>query len=608
MRGICNLGLFQNEPGASPRFLKLVLVSFLLLTDGVPVGNTAAHAESPELSSIQDEYWEFRLRESPLFATSTGDSRYNDQLGKVSVADCERRQKVYEQFLARLEAIDPKPLSEEEQINRSILQRHLRDTIAEYRFGDHLMPVTQRSGFYLEFPELRRDAPLNNLKDYENYIARLKVFREFTDGHIELMRAGIEAGKVLPAVVLEGWESGVDAQIVNDPTKSLLYEPFENFPDSISQEEQETLRAAAQSAIAESIVPAYQRFREFMASEYVPRARDTISASALPDGREYYRHRVKSFTTTEMTPEEVHQLGLAEVKRIRAEMDKIIADLKFDGDFAAFVEHLRTDPKFYANTPDELLKEVALILKRMDGELPLLFGKLPRIPYGIREVPAYVAPRTTAAYYQPPIGGGTKAGFYFVNTYNLKSRPFYNLEALSFHEAVPGHHLQLALQQELTNMPPFRRYNDFTVFVEGWALYAERLGLEAGFYQDPYSNFGRLTMEMWRACRLVVDTGMHYLGWSREQAIKFLYENSALAMHDIQAEVDRYISWPGQALAYKVGELKVRELRSLAEEELQDKFDVREFHDVVLSSGAVPLDVLEDKVKTWLDGKNDQGT
>jgi uncharacterized protein (DUF885 family) len=350
-------------------------------------------------------------------------------------------------------------------------------------------------------------------------------------------------------------------------------------------------------------VPAYQRFRKFMAEEYVPRARDTISASALPDGREYYRHRVKSFTTTDMTPEEVHQLGLAEVKRIRAEMEHVIADLKFDGDFAEFVEHLRTDPKFYAKTSGELMKEVAIILKKMDGQLPLLFGKLPRIPYGIREVPAYVAPRTTAAYYQPPIGGGTKAGFFYVNTYNLKSRPFYNLEALSFHEAVPGHHLQLALQQELTDMPPFRRYSDFTVFVEGWALYSERLGLEAGFYEDPYSNFGRLTLEMWRACRLVVDTGMHYFGWSREQAIKYLYENSALAMHDIQAEVDRYISWPGQALAYKVGELKIRELRSLAEKQLQDRFDVREFHDEVLSSGAVPLDVLEAKIKVWLKEK-----
>lgn len=580
-----------------------ILVLFAIVFNGSLFSVSILQADYPVLTTIQNDYWEFRLREFPMLATSTGDSRYNDQLGKVSVADCERRNRAYQELLTRLEAIAPKSLSEAEQVNHSILQRHLHDTIAEYKFGDHLMPVTQRSGFYLEFPELRRDAPLKNLRDYENYIARLNAFGEFTDGHIELMRAGVAVGKILPAVVLEGWEPGVDAQIVDDPSQSLLYEPFEKFPDNIDETQQENLRSSAQKAIAKSVVPAYKRFRKFMADEYVPRARDTISASALPDGRDYYRHRVKSFTTTDMTPEEVHQLGLAEVKRIRSEMDAIIAELKFDGDFAAFVKHLRTEPKFYAETPDELLKEVALILKRMDGQLPLLFGKLPRIPYGVREVPAYVAPRTTAAYYQPPIGGGTKAGFYFVNTYNLKSRPFYNLEALSFHEAVPGHHLQLALQQELTDMPPFRRYSDFTVFVEGWALYAERLGLEAGFYKDPYSNFGRLTMEMWRACRLVVDTGMHYLGWSREQAIEFLYENSALSMHDIQAEVDRYISWPGQALAYKVGELKIRELRKLAEDQLKEGFDVREFHDVVLSSGGVPLDVLEMKVKAWLATK-----
>jgi uncharacterized protein (DUF885 family) len=584
------------------RFRKII-VWLVIVLNGAPLGVSMARAESPELAAIQHEYWEFRLRESPLFATSTGDSRYNDQLGKVSVADSKRRREAYQGFLARLEEMNPRPLTGEEQINRSILQRHLRDTIAEYRFGDHLMPITQRSGFYLEFPELRRDVPLDNRKDYENYIARLEAFGEFTDGHIALMRAGIEANKVLPAVVLEDWEAGVDAQIVDDSTKSILFEPFKKFPESIAEDQEEVLRTVARETIAESVVPAYRRFKSFMAEEYVPRARDTISASALPDGREYYRHRVKSFTTTDMTPEEVHQLGLAEVKRIRGEMNRVIDDLKFDGDFAAFVEHLRSDPKFYAKTSDELMKEVALILKKMDGQLPSLFGKLPRIPYGIREIPAYVAPRTTAAYYQPPIGGGAKAGFFYVNTYNLKSRPFYNLEALSFHEAVPGHHLQLALQQELTDMPPFRRYSDFTVFVEGWALYSESLGLEAGFYEDPYSNFGRLTLEMWRACRLVVDTGMHYFGWSREQAIKYLYENSALAMHDIQAEVDRYISWPGQALAYKVGELKIRELRSLAEQQLQDRFDVREFHDEVLSSGAVPLDVLEAKVKAWLASK-----
>jgi uncharacterized protein (DUF885 family) len=418
------------------------------------------------------------------------------------------------------------------------------------------------------------------------------------------MRAGISANRVLPAVVLVGWEAGVDAQILDTPARSELYSPFVEFPSTVPEAEHAPLRKQAKTAIITVVVPAYKRFRAFMADEYVPHTRDTIGASALPHGRDFYRHRVRMFTTTDLTPDEVHQLGLAEVKRIRVEMEQVMADVEFDGDFAEFLKYLREEPRFYAETPAELMKEVAFILKEIDGQLPSLFGKLPRMSYGIREVPDYVAPRTTAAYYWPPNGDGTKAGFYYVNTYNLKSRPFYNLEALSFHEAVPGHHLQLALQQELEGVPPFRRFSDFTAFVEGWALYAERLGLEAGFYQDPYSNFGRLTMEMWRACRLVVDSGMHYFGWTREQAIKLLAENTALAMHDIESEVDRYIAWPGQALAYKVGELKIRELRKLAEDQLGTRFDIREFHDVVLASGAVPLDIFEANVKAWLAAKN----
>jgi uncharacterized protein (DUF885 family) len=566
---------------------------------------TTAVAANPSetLDAIQEEYWEFQLREFPLFATSTGDARYNNQLGSISVADSNRRAKTYREFLERLTAIDPTSLADTDRINYDILRRLLTDSIAEFRFEDHLLPITQRNGFYLEFPQLHREVPLVTVEDYENYIARLAAFGAYADGHIELMRAGIMANRVLPAVVLTGWEAGVDAQIVDDPSRSELYQPFTKIPATVPETEHVRLRSAAKEAISSVVIPAYQRFRRFMADEYVPRARDTIGASALPSGRDFYRHRVQMYTTTDLSPDEVHQVGLAEVKRIRGEMEQIIAEVEFDGSFADFLKYLRDEPRFYADTPHELMKEVAYILKDIDGQLPTLFGKLPRMSYGIREIPKYVAPRTTAAYYQPPNGDGTKAGYYYVNTYNLKSRPFYNLEALSFHEAVPGHHLQLALQQELEGVPSFRRFSEFTAFVEGWALYAERLGLEAGFYKDPYSNFGRLTMEMWRACRLVVDTGMHYFGWTREQAIKLLAENTALAMHDIESEVDRYISWPGQALAYKVGELKIRELRKLAEEQLGTGFDIREFHDVVLAAGAVPLDILEANVKAWLATK-----
>ncbi|MBA2244714.1 MAG: DUF885 domain-containing protein, partial [Gemmatimonadetes bacterium] len=349
-----------------------------------------------------------------------------------------------------------------------------------------------------------------------------------------------------------------------------------------------------------SVVPAYQEFLEFMTGEYVPGARQTIAARDLPNGQEYYEYLVRSYTTLDVTPEEVHQRGLSEVSRIRAEMEEIMRQAGHRGSFQEFLTFLRSDPRFYVDSPEELLRHTSLVLKRMDGQLPRLFGRLPRMPYGIREIPAFIAPRTTTAYYSRPSGDGTRSGTYWVNTYDLRSRPLYEVEALSLHEAVPGHHLQIALQQELEGIPSFRRFSGFTAFTEGWALYAERLGLESGFYTDPYSNFGRLTYEMWRACRLVVDTGMHYKGWTRQQAIDFMAENSALSLLNITNEVDRYIAWPGQALAYKTGELKIRELRQEAERELGTAFDVRVFHDVVLGSGAVPLTVLEENVRRYI--------
>jgi uncharacterized protein (DUF885 family) len=400
---------------------------------------------------------------------------------------------------------------------------------------------------------------------------------------------------------LEGYSDTIEPHIVQNPEDSLLFKPFKDFPDRFTEEQKEHLRRAARQAIATDVVPSYQKFLDFMKTEYLPACRSTIGASAAPGGRAFYRHRVRMFTTLDLTPEEVHQTGLSEVRRIRREMEEVIRKTRFEGTFAEFVQHLRTEPRFYAGTPEQLMKEVSYVLKKMDGELPRLFKTLPRTPYGIREIPSYLAPKTTTAYYQPPAGDGTQAGYYYLNTYNLKARPLYEIEALSFHEAVPGHHLQIALQQEMTGLPHFRRFANFTVFIEGWALYAERLGAEVGFYQDPYREFGRLTYEMWRACRLVVDTGMHYLGWTREQAIAFMAENTALSHHNIQAEVDRYIAWPGQALAYKIGELKIRELRERAELKLGDRFDLREFHDVILGSGAVSLRILQENVENYVE-------
>jgi uncharacterized protein (DUF885 family) len=573
---------------------------------GIALASGALSAAEPtpseQFAALLDEHWEFSLRESPLFATETGDHRFDDRLPKVSAADEQRRDAARRGFLARLEAIDRESLSSTDQINYDVFDRSLQNAVREHKFRAHLMPVTDRYGFHIEFPELPRNVPLATLRDYENYIARLGGFAAYAAGYIEIMREGLRQEMTVPHVIMQRFNEPLEAQIVDNPEKSVLYTPLREFPSVVSESEHERLRAAARKAIAEKVVPAYRQFLKFMKEEYVPNCRGTIAASALPNGRDYYRFCVAKFTTLDdLTPEEVHAIGQAEVARIRGEMDAIIRKVKFDGGFAAFTEYLRTDPKFYAKTAEALEKEVAFALKRMDGQLPKLFGRLPRMPYGVRQVPAFIAPQATFAYYQPPTGDGRRAGFFYINTFQLPSRPLYMIEALSLHEAVPGHHLQIALQQELEHVPNFRKYGGFTAFVEGWALYSERLGLETGFYEDPYSDFGRLTMEVWRACRLVVDTGMHHLGWTREQAIDFMRANSALPIHDIRAEVDRYIGWPGQALAYKTGELKIRELRKAAEAKLGDRFDVREFHDVVLGGGAVPLGILNQTVTAWVD-------
>jgi uncharacterized protein (DUF885 family) len=571
----------------------------------VSLGATA-QAQDPEaeLHRLFDEYWEFTLEENPLSATAVGVHRYNDRLPSVTVADILRRNETRREFLARLQAIDRAAFGHQDRVSYGMLERLLSDSIRETDLGGYYMPITNRGGFHVSFPELGRRMPFRTVGDYENYIARLRGFEQYAQQHIVLMREGVSRGYTLPEIVLEGYEDVISPHIVADPTESLLYEPFGRLPETVPAAERERLEAEGRAAILESVVPGFEAFLAFMHTEYVPASRESIAISSIPNGREYYEHRVRLFTTLDdMTAERVHEIGLSEVARIRAEMEEVIEESGFEGSFDEFVHFLRTDPQFYAETPEELMRYVARVGKKMDGEMPRLFKTLPRMPWGLREVPDYIAPRTTTAYYQRPAGDGTEAGFYYVNTYNLPGRPLYEVEALSLHEAVPGHHHQIAIQQEIEDLPTFRRFAGFTAFTEGWGLYAERLGLEVGFYEDPYSNFGRLTYEMWRALRLVVDTGMHALGWERQQAIDLMAANSALTLHNITTEVDRYISWPGQALAYKIGELKIRELRERAENTLGPDFDVREFHDVVLLSGAVPLSVLEENVERWISAQ-----
>ncbi|HEU4561541.1 MAG TPA: DUF885 domain-containing protein [Longimicrobium sp.] len=565
--------------------------------------HTAAAQGTPtqRLHRVFDESWQTQLRENPLMATRMGIHTANDRLEETGLAAEARRLEQVRGFLAAIRAIPRDSLPREEQINRDIFERGLRLAIESAELGDHLIPITNREGFHTYFPELHESVPLRTPQDYRNYIARLRAFRPLAGGYIEVMREGVRRGMVLPRVSLEGIEGTLEPHIVTDPTQSLLWKPFANYPATVPESERAALTVAGRAAILEGVAAGYRDFLQFIQREYRPAARPGFGASELPNGRAYYDFLVRQYTTLDSaTAEGVHQTGLREVARLRAEMDSVMRATGFTGTFAEFVHFLRTDPRFYVTTPEELLERNALFLKRMDGELPRLFGRLPRMTYGIRTIPDYIAPRTTTAYYGRPSGDGTRSGTYWVNVHDLKSRPTYEIEALASHEAVPGHHLQIALQQELADMPNFRRYGGVTAFVEGWALYSESLGKELGFYRDPYSEFGRLSYEMWRACRLVVDTGMHAKGWTRQQAIDFMAANSALTMTNITNEVDRYIAWPGQALAYKTGQMKIRELRTQAERELGPKFDVRRFHDTVLGSGAVPLGVLEDNIRLWI--------
>jgi uncharacterized protein (DUF885 family) len=575
------------------------LLVLILLSD-IAEAKDATRSDAA-FEKIVATHWKQTLAANPFLAASLGDKKSANELPNVSLANQVKLARDSAQILFKLSEFNPADLSANNRTNLAILTRLLVDDAQEFKHKTYLIPISNRSGFHMQFAELHKSLPFKTVEDYRNYLDRLDQFGDYTDQHIALLTEGITEGNVLPSVVLEGYEETISAHIVKDAQKSLLYSPFLSFSAAFTDSEIIQLQERARASITNTVVPAYTRFHDFMHRVYIPAARGTIGASGLPDGRAFYRYRVQHFTTLEISPDEVHQVGLTEVARIKSEMLTVIGEVEFDGDFAEFLQFLRTDKRFYPTNAEDYLKETAYILKRMDGELPKLFGNLPRNPYGLKVIPAYIAPKTTTAYYQPPPASGKLAGQYFLNTYNLKSRPLYELEALSLHEAVPGHHLQIALQQELADLPLFRKYSGFTAFVEGWALYAERLGLEVGFYKDPYSNFGRLSYEMWRACRLVVDTGIHYQGWTRKQAIDYMIENTSLSRHNIVAEVDRYIAWPGQALAYKMGELKIRELRARAMQVLGAHFDIREFHDEVLRHGAVPLPILESNIEQFIE-------
>lgn len=588
------------EPMKRP--LAAIITCFAFVGYCWAADNAIRRPTNDALRELMDQVWDFELTEYPLLATDVGDPRGQDRLARNGLDDFRRRDQRLEEFLNALAKIDVDSLDDEDKVDVDLLRRKLETERSDYQLGLHLMPINNREGFHIGLPELPRQMNPDSRQDFENYIARLNEFPRFVDEQIALLQRGIETGMTQPAVIMRDSVSQAQAHVVDDPSESLFIKNLsEESIAKLSPEDWQELKPELLLAIENSVVPAYHKFAVFLRETYVPACRGSIAARALPGGLDLYQAQIEKFTTLELTPDELHQTGIQENTRIRKQMEAIREQVGFDGDLPAFLQHLRTDPKFYPKTKQELLKEVAYILKVADGRLPNLFGKLPRTPYGIREIPDYVAPQTTSAYYWPPATDGSRGGFYYVNTYNLAARPLYELEALSFHEAVPGHHLQLALQAELEGLHPIRKQSNFTAFIEGWALYSEKLGKEIGFYKDPYQEFGRLSMEAWRASRLVVDTGIHAKGWTRRQAINYMQENTALSQHNVVAEVDRYIGWPGQALGYKIGELFISELRERSEKQLGDSFDVRRFHDVVLSSGSIPLPVLGRKIDAYLE-------
>ncbi|NNE97419.1 MAG: DUF885 domain-containing protein [Pyrinomonadaceae bacterium] len=552
-----------------------------------------------QLYAIFDSEWEKGLKNSPTFASSQGDRRYNTEWSDNSLAAIERRHRENIATLEKIKRIDRSKLSVSDQLNYDLFKKSYEGGIERHKFKGYLLPINQRGGIQTA-QQTARFIPLKTVKDYEDWIVRLNKFPTRMDQTIALMREGKRLKIMWAKKVLERVPAQIDNHIVDSPEKSPFFSAFQKFPKDFSESEKSRLRREAKKAIAASIIPSYKKLKVFFVDEYLPASYPKAGIWQHPDGERFYSYLARSYTTTNMTPKEIHEKGLSEVARIRGEMEKIKTKVGFNGDLLAFFDHLRTDPKYFYETPEELLMAYRAISKRIDPEVPKVIKTMPRMPYGVIPIPDQIAPDTTTAYYNRPAGDGSRPGYYYVNLYKPETRPKWEMMALSIHEAVPGHHLQIALQQELGEVPNFRKFGGYTAFTEGWGLYSESLGEDMGLYEDPYDKFGQLTYEMWRAVRLVVDTGMHYFKWDRQRAIDFFAANAPKTQQDIVNEIDRYISYPGQALAYKIGELKMKELRKKATRELGEKFDLRELHDVMLLSGAVPLDILERNVNEWI--------
>jgi len=540
-----------------------------------------------------------------VYQNYEGNNRDEFPLGDYSESRFEKYAAFCDSIKTELETIDGKSLGEDDQISYELLHFKLKETLVKYNFKTHWNPILSDAGFHSSLTY--RVRPITSKKTALKYLTLLKAIPTYIDQQKELISKGLEAGIGQPLVIFEGYESTYEQHITPTAEENFYYSPFLNLPEPISEREKDSLREAAKEVILKSVIPSFMKVKSFFEDTYYPNTRTAIGVSASPNGKEYYQSRIDFYTTLEMTPESIHKKGLEEVARIKKQMETIIQEVKFKGSFSEFLRYLRTDPKFYAKTPDELLAHARNIAKKLDEQLPRYFKTLPRKPYGVAPVPDAIAPKYTSGRYVGTSPDSTDPGYYWVNTYDLPSRPLYAIPSLTAHEAVPGHHLQGALNNELPeSIPQFRRNLYLSAYGEGWGLYTEYLANEMGIYTTPYEHFGKLTYEMWRACRLVVDTGIHAFGWTREEAVDFMAKNTALSLHEVNTEIDRYISWPGQALSYKIGELKIRELREKAENELGTLFNIREFHEVILEKGTVTLPLLEKRIIHYIQSKKNK--
>ncbi len=579
----------------------IAVVVAMGLAAAAPAAHAADEPSTPraELRELFDRIWEWKLDSFPELATQVGAPGRDDRWTDLSIEAIAERQRDQRKFLADLEAIDASGLDADARLDRELIRGALQQSIDGFEFPSEYLAISQLGGVQHRVPELLASMPTGSIADFENRLARLRAVPALVEQTLALLARGLASGITPPRITLRDVPQQVRDLITQDAAASPLLSSFADLPKAIPEETRAALRRSAERTLVDDVYPAYRSLLEYLEQTYRVGAREATSLSSLPDGKRWYAYNVRYHTTTDLTPQEIHGIGLAEVERIRGEMEAIIRELEFDGDFAEFAEFLRTDPRFYFDARDDFLAAYRAICKRADPELVRLFGRLPRLPYGVKAVPDYKSKSAPTAYYEPGSLAAGRPDLFFANSYALDTRPRWEMEALSLHEAVPGHHLQIALAQELEETHDLLKYSFYSAFVEGWALYAESLGEEMGFYEDPYSKFGRLTYEIWRAIRLVVDTGIHALGWSRERAIAYFEQNAPRDEHDVVVEVDRYIVWPGQALAYKIGELKIRELRNAAQRQLGPAFDVRAFHDQVLLRGAMPLDFLDRRIRAW---------